>query len=200
MSAIEVRSIDALPVERWRNGGGVTRTIAAGASNGAQWRISLAEVERNGPYSRFEGIDRLSLVLRGAGVMLRETRSTVTLTPFEPVEYDGSSNWQATLIDGPVTALNVMTTSGRYRASITVIGAPLTVQPGCAVAAVALHGGCAWREAASEARGDIEAGQFLIAASLDRVIELLPTAPAIDKAHAPKLPVLVTIEPASAHD
>lgn len=204
MSAIEVRSIAALPVERWRNGGGVTRTIASGVSGKSQWRISVAEVERNGPYSRFEGIDRISLVLRGAGVTLRDERSTVTLKPFEALEYDGDAQWNATLVDGPVTALNVMTARGRYRAGIRSIREPLTVPPGCLVAVVALHGGCAWRDATGASTGVIEAGQFLIAQSLDRAIRFSPTAPAIDRAineaASPPLPVLVTIESASTHE
>ncbi|MGF6976176.1 environmental stress-induced protein Ves [Paraburkholderia sp. JPY465] len=204
MPAIEVRSIAALPVERWRNGGGVTRTIASDASGESQWRISLAEVERNGPYSRFEGIDRISLVLRGAGVTLRDERSTVQLRPFEAAGYDGDAQWNATLVDGPVTVLNAMTSRGRYRARIRNILEPLTVQSGCLVAVVALHGGCAWSDAEGAVSGAIEAGQFLITNSLDRAIRFSPTAPAINhtvnESVSPQLPVLVTIESASTHE
>lgn len=199
MAAIEVRSIAVLPLERWRNGGGVTRTIASGASGESQWRISLAEVERDGPYSRFEGIDRISFVLRGAGVMLRDERSAVMLKTSEAVEYDGNAQWHATLIDGPVTALNVMTSKGRYRASVRNIVGPLTVPSGCLVAVVALHSGCAWSGAAGGPSGAIEAGQFLIADPLDYATRFSPTAPAINEAVIPQLPVLVTIESAGAH-
>ncbi|MEX3981230.1 HutD family protein [Paraburkholderia sp. EG287A] len=197
MSAIEVRSLDSMPVERWRNGGGVTRTIASG---GSHWRISLAEVERDGPYSRFDGIDRLSFVLRGAGVMLRETNSAVTLEPCVAVEYDGGLDWQATLIDGPVTALNVMTARGRYRASVRAIAEPVSVLPGCALAVVALHAGCAWRAGDGHASGHVEAGQFLSAERLDRAIQFSPAVPAIGESMRTRLPVLVTIEPASPHE
>jgi uncharacterized protein len=200
MSAIEVRSIATLPVERWRNGGGVTRTIASGASGESQWRISLAEVERNGPYSRFEGVDRISLVLRGAGVTLCDERSAVSLKPFEAAGYDGDAQWNATLIDGPVTALNVMISRGRYRARVTSIAEPLTVQSGCLVAVVALHGGCGWSDTAGASSGAIEAGQFLIANSLDRAIRFSPTAPASNESVSPQLPVLVSIESASTHE
>ncbi|MEM5313607.1 HutD family protein [Paraburkholderia sp. JHI869] len=197
MSAIEVRSVDSLPVERWRNGGGVTRTIAA---NGAHWRISLAEVERNGPYSRFEGIDRLSFVLRGAGVMLRETDSAVMLKPFEAAGYDGGAQWNATLIDGPVTALNVMTARGRYRVTIRAITEPVSVLRGCSVAVVALQAVCAWRTSDGDAEGNVEANQFLIAENLDRAIQFSPVVPAIDEPQRKTLPVLVTIEPAGTQE
>lgn len=204
MSASEIRAIAALPVERWRNGGGVTRTIASGGSGECHWRISLAEVERNGPYSRFEGIARQSLVLRGGGVVLREKSTVVTLEPFEALEYDGDANWNATLIDGPVTALNVMTTKGRYRVSIRAIVEPLIVQPGCPIAALALHGACAWNEPTGEASGEIAAGQFLITDCLDRAMRFSPTTPAAapNNKHTEEqqFPVLVTIRSAGAHE
>lgn len=62
-------SIASIAPERWRNGGGLTRTVA---SQGGDWRVSIAEVARDGPYSRFEGIARISVVLRGHGVVLRD--------------------------------------------------------------------------------------------------------------------------------
>lgn len=53
----------------WRNGGGVTFDIArhppeAGLEDFA-WRVSMALVERAGPFSIFPGIDRILTVLRG---------------------------------------------------------------------------------------------------------------------------------------
>ncbi len=55
----------------WRNGGGVTRELLAWPH--AQdwiWRMSVAEVVRSGPFSRFEGVQRWFAVLSGAGVRL----------------------------------------------------------------------------------------------------------------------------------
>lgn len=69
----------ALPPEPWKNGGGVTRTLAAdkdaAESAAARWRVSIADITRDGPYSRFAGDDRVSVVLSGAGVVLRDTRA-----------------------------------------------------------------------------------------------------------------------------
>ncbi|WP_321867373.1 HutD/Ves family protein [Paraburkholderia tropica] len=196
MTAIEVRPLASLAVERWRNGGGVTRTLAA---DGNRWRISLAEVERNGPYSRFDGISRLSLVLRGNGVTLRDKHTVVMLKAFEAIEYDGAADWNATLIDGPVTALNVMTSKGRYRVKVRAIVEPLVVHAGCTAAVIATHGGCAWHDAPAEQNEGraIDAGSFLLAESVERPIRLLPTAMTMNKAESPQLPVLVTIESAS---
>ena len=68
----------ALPPEPWKNGGGVTRTLAAdkdaAESAAARWRVSIADITRDGLYSRFAGDDRVSVVLSGAGVVLRDIR------------------------------------------------------------------------------------------------------------------------------
>ena len=58
----------------WRNGGGVTWQIAAGP-DGADvarfdWRLSMAEVAADGPFSAFAGIDRTLTLLQGAGLEL----------------------------------------------------------------------------------------------------------------------------------
>ncbi len=38
------------------------------------WRVSIADVERDGPFSRFPGIDRTIVLLEGAGMRLRSGR------------------------------------------------------------------------------------------------------------------------------
>ncbi|MGY6272018.1 HutD/Ves family protein [Achromobacter denitrificans] len=103
---------DAAP-EPWKNGGGLTRTLA----RGEQWRVSLALIERDGPYSSFPDVQRLSRVLRGAGVVLRHGGVAVALEPDVSVHYDGAPAWQAVLADGPCEALNVMARAGAYRLS-----------------------------------------------------------------------------------
>ncbi|MBK6569606.1 MAG: HutD family protein [Burkholderiales bacterium] len=57
---------------QWRNGGGLTRELASGPAGADwQWRLSVAEVAADGPFSRFEGVTRWFAVLQGAGVVLR---------------------------------------------------------------------------------------------------------------------------------
>ncbi|BBP99491.1 hypothetical protein BSFA1_46200 [Burkholderia sp. SFA1] len=120
-------SIASIAPERWRNGGGLTRTVA---SQGGDWRVSIAEVARDGPYSRFEGIARISVVLRGHGVVLRdEAGAAVALKPLLAAAYDGARAWRASLDDGPVTVLNVMTRIGAYRARVRAITQPLAIAP-----------------------------------------------------------------------
>ncbi len=105
----------------WKNGGGVTTEIAihpAGAALDAfDWRISLATVAVEGPFSTFPGIDRTLTVLTGAGLDLAvEGRATVRLDPSSPpYSFPGDVATGATLIDGPIEDLNVMTRRGRVR-------------------------------------------------------------------------------------
>jgi environmental stress-induced protein Ves len=61
----------ATPPQPWRNGGGVTRELLAWPAGG-QWqvRVSVAEIETDGPFSPFPGIERWFAVLEGGGVLL----------------------------------------------------------------------------------------------------------------------------------
>jgi hypothetical protein len=202
MSAIEIRSLSSAPLEPWRNGGGVTQALAARPN---AWRISLAQVERDGPYSRFDGVTRTSFVLRGNGVTLDDGSSLVKLAPFAAAEYDGGAAWNACLADGPVTVLNVMSAAGRYRVKIDAIDAPISVAPGCTAIVIALDSGCRYRGACdSEQMGALAPAGFMLVNEVDRPLFLQPDtsaslAPSAAAARQGAGPcVLVTLEPAIA--
>lgn len=112
----------ALPPEPWKNGGGVTRTLAADPAG--RWRVSIADIERDGPYSRFPGFDRVSVVLAGEGVMLQGEGCAVPLRLREPAVFGGDALWQSTLVGGPVQVLNLFVLRGGAVASVTCSGAP----------------------------------------------------------------------------
>jgi uncharacterized protein len=104
----------------WKNGGGVTTELAIappGASLGEfDWRISMATVASDGPFSRFGGIDRTLTVLSGEGLELAvESAPLVRLTPASaPIAFRGDVAASAKLVAGPVTDFNVMTRRGRW--------------------------------------------------------------------------------------
>ena len=58
----------------WKNGGGVTRQIAIDPPGSGLddfgWRLSTAEVAQDGPFSRFDGVDRQLHILAGEGLDL----------------------------------------------------------------------------------------------------------------------------------
>jgi environmental stress-induced protein Ves len=109
----------------WKNGGGETREIAvwpAGAAlNALEWRISLASVASDGPFSTFEGVTRTLCVIQGAGIELRVgNEPAVELrTSSEPYAFDGEVPTSASLLDGPIVDLNVMSRRGCFRHCIS---------------------------------------------------------------------------------
>lgn len=105
-----IRSLaDAEPVP-WRNGGGITRELAAGPDAAAwRWRISVAEVAQDGPFSHFPGVDRFFAVLSGAGVRLTFPDQSVVLTAQDkPLAFSGSSACDCRLLSGPTLDFNLM--------------------------------------------------------------------------------------------
>lgn len=104
----------------WKNGGGETFEIAAspeGAGLAAfDWRISMATVSANGPFSVFPGIDRTICVLEGAGLKLRvEDREPFAISPVSPpLAFSGDESTNSTLTDGAILDLNVMTRRARF--------------------------------------------------------------------------------------
>src|SRR3546814_1791648 len=62
--------------ERWRNGLGWTREIHAHRPDPGSdwaWRLSIAEIERDAPFSAFPGVDRELVLLHGNGLRLRRS-------------------------------------------------------------------------------------------------------------------------------
>lgn len=95
---------------RWRNGGGVTRELLAwpGAQDWA-WRLSVAEVASDGPFSRFDGVQRWFAVLDGAGVQLQLPDQTHVLTvDSAPLCFDGAVPVDCQLLDGATQDFNLM--------------------------------------------------------------------------------------------
>ena len=55
----------------WKNGGGTTHEIARVPPAGEfEWRLSLAHIERGGPFSNFSGYRRALTLVSGAGCVL----------------------------------------------------------------------------------------------------------------------------------
>jgi hypothetical protein len=105
----------------WKNGGGETLEIAAYPSGASLvdfgWRISMAHVASDGPFSVFPGVDRTLTILAGAGLRLTVgNQQVVTLTrESTPYAFAGEADTRSTLIDGPVTDLNVMSRRAAHR-------------------------------------------------------------------------------------
>jgi environmental stress-induced protein Ves len=121
-------TIAALAPQPWKNGAGLTREIAI-APRGAghadfDWRISLAEVTSDAPFSAFPGIDRCITLLRGAGMRLASADGSVDHRldqPLAPFRFSGDLALNAALLDGACSDFNVMTRRAAWRAEVSVV-------------------------------------------------------------------------------
>lgn len=103
-----------IPATPWRNGGGVTRELAMWPDAGDwAWRMSVADVDQSGPFSKFEGIERWFAVLEGAGVQLDVAGVPHRMTATDaPLFFDGGGATGCELIDGKTRDFNLMVRRG----------------------------------------------------------------------------------------
>jgi uncharacterized protein len=128
--AVILRAADRVAVP-WRNGGGLTREVAVHPPESAlgsfDWRVSLAEVRRRGPFSSFPGVDRHMAVIAGRLELSISGGDMLGLScDAAPLSFPGEVPVYAEPRAEPVTDLNVMTRRGRYTARMTrcAIAAP----------------------------------------------------------------------------
>ncbi|MFE2146144.1 HutD family protein [Streptomyces sp. NPDC059456] len=140
----------------WKNGGGVTREIAAwpdGADMaGFGWRVSLAEVDADGPFSAFPGVDRTLTLAEGAGMDLGVSGARRLVDErFAPQDFPGDAPTDCRLLDGPVVNFNVMYRRDLVRAHTAVVRGTLalTAGPGETLLVVALRGPAELEDAAA---------------------------------------------------
>ncbi len=104
---------------RWRNGAGWTREILQSASRGVagedpalawDWRLSIAEIEHATDFSRFPGVERELVLLRGNGLLLRfdDGQQRVLQPPHGRCQFRGEGVLTGEPVDGPVHAFNLM--------------------------------------------------------------------------------------------
>lgn len=109
MTAALIR-LDDVPLQPWRNGGGVTRELLAWP-NRDDWRfrISVADIEADGPFSRFPGVQRWFAVLQGGGVALTiDGAEHLRRCGDAPLRFSGESAATCRLLRGPSRDLNLM--------------------------------------------------------------------------------------------
>ncbi|WP_343298824.1 HutD family protein [Streptomyces sp. SID1034] len=129
MRTLRAADLRAVP---WRNGGGVTRNILAHPEGAGTadfvWRVSLADVGADGPFSGFPGVDRILTVVEGAGMdLLVGGRRRLVDERFEPQRFPGDAPTDCRLLAGPVVNFNVMFRRGTPAPAVAVVRGGLTV-------------------------------------------------------------------------
>jgi environmental stress-induced protein Ves len=119
MTARVIRNADLVRVP-WKNGGGTTAEVAAFPEGSGfdmfGWRISMADVASDGPFSSFPGIDRTLIVVEGEGIELDVEGIAYPLDKASPkLSFSGDDVTSGRLLGGPIRDLNVMTRRGQFR-------------------------------------------------------------------------------------
>lgn len=102
----------------WKNGGGVTHEIATDAPEWG-WRLSIAEVARDGPFSRFDGMARILTVIKGAGLELHHAGGVIAARPMTPVAFSGEIDCRR--VAGLVHDFNVIYDPLRFLARVQIL-------------------------------------------------------------------------------
>ena len=117
------QSFQTLP---WRNGLGSTVELLAETPNKNEvfsWRLSIASVANDGPFSDFSGYDRTLLLLEGSGITLNKPNGIfkVLNSSLDYANFKGEDLIDATLHDGPIKDFNIMTLRSICTSSVTAI-------------------------------------------------------------------------------
>ena len=108
----------------WKNGGGITLEAIRVPPRGDdfRWRVSVAHIDRPGPFSEFAGYQRIMVLLKGNGVALElaDGGHTVLRRIGDMAEFDGAVAAQCGLLDGKCTDLNLIAAKslGRVHAKV----------------------------------------------------------------------------------
>ena len=116
----------------WRNGGGVTRQIASGKLGVAgslesvpgddwDWRLSIADVESEGPFSSFAGMTRILTILEGEGLAITIDGVGRRLGRYTPLRFDGGATTSAMLPAGPIRDFNLITRTGTVNGQVDLV-------------------------------------------------------------------------------
>lgn len=96
----------------WKNGKGKTLElfrIQTEDPSSFSFRVSMAEVNSNGPFSIFPNINRILFLASGHGVILQNRHYKIQLTElWKPFYFSGEDEIDCNLINGPCVDFNVM--------------------------------------------------------------------------------------------
>jgi environmental stress-induced protein Ves len=122
------------PSMPWKNGGGSTQELACwppGADmNSFEWRVSLATVDRPGPFSVFPGIDRQIMLLGGDGLHLRSPGWEHRLEQrWQPFAFSGDDAVDGAMLGGTSKDFNLMQRRGLWQGPLQVVSDAQCAEP-----------------------------------------------------------------------
>ena len=110
---------------RWRNGMGVSWDIASQADleNGFGWRLAIARIDADVPFSIYPGVDRFFTLIEGSGIDLdlEDTGTLACRDLFIPYPFPSDVPARCRLRAGPCRALNLFTRRDAWCATAEVM-------------------------------------------------------------------------------
>lgn len=121
MRLIKSLEYDLMP---WKNGLGKTREIVSQlVGSDLVWRLSLAVVEGDGPFSSFDGFERILTVVRGEGMLLQGSEQEYEASPFLPVSFPGGEKVFGVCRSTPIENFNLIFNPDLVEAEVHILGA-----------------------------------------------------------------------------
>ena len=111
----------------WKNGGGTTTELAISPQNADLsnflWRLSIAEVDADGPFSLFPGCNRTVMLIDGGGMTLDagEYGSIPLIEPLQAKSFSGDWPVVGRLISGPVRDFNLIVRRDAAQGSLNAV-------------------------------------------------------------------------------
>ncbi len=107
----------------WLNGRGESLEIASdrGTDDAWAWRLAMAPVVADGPFSKIDGVDRQLVLVEGHGMTLTIDRKIFECKPLEIVSFRGEAMTSARLSRGPIRDINLMTRRGSCSGSLKLV-------------------------------------------------------------------------------
>jgi hypothetical protein len=133
------RAADRAP-QPWKNGLGVQYEITCDGSLPDDWRLSTADITQDVPFSIIPGVNREFCVADGNGVVLNINGVDHRCEPGSITKFRGDDKVHATLINGPMRALNLMVRDGAAERHMEIASGGKHVEAGLSVACVAILG------------------------------------------------------------
>lgn len=119
----------------WKNGGGTTTELASSldqdeSTSDFLWRISIAHVASDGPFSKFDGYDRILTMIKGNGMQLgcEEADDLDVSHPFMPHAFSGDWAIDGKLNDGPIDNFNLIFDRSKAKGQVVFCSARNVVQ------------------------------------------------------------------------
>ena len=130
----------------WRNGKGMTLEIARAPASGEHftWRLSLADIAQDGPFSAYPGYRRALVLVHGDDLRLKfRQHGAQRLSPARRgTRFEGAWHTECTVPHGPCTDLSLIVHKGSAGSPACIVRAPsilAVTAPRTLVRSSALH-------------------------------------------------------------